>query len=103
MDKHTAKPVVNSFQEYVDSQPHKPIWCVQQLTIDGDGSELAAAIRNNEAVIVSDGSFKDQRGTAALVLQGATNTGEARAINRVPGEPEDHDSFRSELSGPKPP
>ena len=49
--------------------------------------------------MVSDGSFKDQRGTAALVLQGATHTGEARAVNRVPGEPDDHDSFRSELSG----
>jgi len=99
MDKHTVKPLIHSFQEFVDSQPYTRIWCIQQLTIDGDGSELATAIRNNEAVMVSDGSFKDQRGTAALVLQGATHTGEARAVNRVPGEPDDHDSFRSELSG----
>jgi hypothetical protein len=91
--------VVHSFKEFVDSQPTTRIWCVQHLTIDGDGSAVAEAIRNNEAVMVSDGSFKDQRGTAALVLQGATHTGKARAVNRVPGKPEDHDSFRSEFSG----
>jgi hypothetical protein len=35
----------------------------------------------------------------AMILQGATAIGEASAMNRVLGKPEDHDSFRSELSG----
>ena len=95
----TTNPMIHCFQDYVDSQPHTRIWCVQQLTIDGDGSALAQAIKNNEAVMVSDGSFKDARGTAAIVLQGPNADGEARAVNRVPGEPEDHDSYRSEVSG----
>jgi hypothetical protein len=89
MDKHIVKPVIHSFKEFADSQPATRIWCVQHLTIDGDGSELMEAIKNNEAAMVSDGSFKDQRGTAALALQGATHAGEAQTVNRVPGEPDD--------------
>lgn len=96
---HRKTSRIHSFHDFVASQPNTRIWCIQHLTIDGDGSELATAISNKEAIMVSDGSFKDQRGTAALVLQGATSTGKARAVNRVPGEPEDHDSFHSELSG----
>jgi hypothetical protein len=95
----SGPPTLQSFQAFVDSQPMTRVWCVQHMMIDGDGSVLVDAIRNHEAVMVSDGSFKDQRGTAAMILQGATPIGEARAMNRVPGEPEDHDSFQSKLSG----
>jgi hypothetical protein len=41
MEKHTATPVIHSFHELAASQPTTRIWCIQHLTIDGDGSVLA--------------------------------------------------------------
>jgi hypothetical protein len=65
---------------------------------------LAQSIRNNSATAnalraVTDGSFKDNFGTAAWILECA-NTSQQMSGNVVaPGSAHDHSSYCSELSG----
>jgi hypothetical protein len=54
------------------------------------------------AIAVSDGSFKDGRGTAAFILEDLECPSEASreiGVNTVPGSVEDHSAYRSEISG----
>ncbi len=59
------------------------------------GLTIATAIRNCEAIAVSDGSFKDGYGTAAWVLEGGDCRG--RIVGQViaPGDEQDHLAYRS--------
>jgi hypothetical protein len=53
------------------------------------------------AVAISDGSYKDNFGTAALTIEpdNPTSNNCVLATNVVPGRPEHQSSYRSELSG----
>ena len=48
---------------------------------------------------MSDGSFKDGRGTSAFVLEDERQKGRVMGVNAVPGEFEDQSAYRSELAG----
>ena len=41
-------------------------WCTQYLNIDEDGYFLAEAIRQHDAIAVSNGSFKDTYATSSM-------------------------------------
>lgn len=65
-----------------------------------NGYELANGIREGAARAVSDGSFKDEYGTAAGILAASINdTDTLLFVNSVPGIPSDQSSYRSELAG----
>jgi hypothetical protein len=74
-------------------------WCVSNALIQGDGNDTAQAILQGEAIAVSNGSFKDQYGTAAWVIEGNDHRGRISGAVIVPGNAEDQSSYRSELAG----
>ena len=75
-------------------------WATSAWNNDDDGAYLAECIRNGTAKAVSDGSYKDDLGTAAFVLEGAIEEHHwILGTNRVPGIEEDQSAYRSELAG----
>ncbi len=60
---------------------------------------IAATTRGKDAIAVSDGSFGEETGTSAFVLEGENSTGQIVGVNVVPGYPEDQSSLRSKLPG----
>jgi hypothetical protein len=79
-------------------------WAMERLQSPDNGAAVAQAIRSNTAICVSDGSFKDQHGTAAFVLVDPSYA-EPTSVSRVlgchvaPGSNSDQSPYRSELSG----
>jgi hypothetical protein len=64
------------------------------------GASVATAIAAGTAYAVSDGSFKQKRGTSAFLLEGSD--GEANRVigmNEIPGEADEQSAYRSELGG----
>jgi hypothetical protein len=79
----------------------RPAWYDQMevhLPFD-QGTAFAQAMIDGEAVAVTDGSFKDQFGTAAGILEGRDSTTRIRLLLVVPGCPEQQSALRSELMG----
>jgi hypothetical protein len=79
-------------------------WALERLTMRDNGLAVASAIRDRTAIAVSDGSFKNQHGTAALVLcdpTAALPSSNSRIVgcHVTPGHPSDQSPYRSELSG----
>jgi hypothetical protein len=74
-------------------------WAVERFAVADGGRTLAEAIRRGRAIAVSDGSYKDDFGTAAYVLEGETAANRIVCALATPGIPEDQSSFRSELAG----
>jgi hypothetical protein len=63
---------------------------------------MATAIKNGSAIAVSDGSYKDGRGTAAFILEISGHydrTSRIVGVNSIPGEQCDQSSYRSEIGG----
>jgi hypothetical protein len=73
-------------------------WAIQQVLFDDEGSAIAAAIRAGTCISVSDGSFKDQHGTAAWVIEAESSTHRCTGVNNTPGAPSDQSAYRSEVS-----
>ena len=74
-------------------------WAVQSCSMTDGGATVAEAIWNGWAIAVSDGSYKDQFGTAAYVLKGDTGTHHMVAVVVVPGDHHSQSLFCSELVG----
>jgi hypothetical protein len=64
-----------------------------------NGTRIAQAIRDGKAIALSDSFFKGGFGTSALVIETEDSEDNTIAINVVPGNTEDHGSYRSELAG----
>lgn len=92
----------DTFEQVRELQPAADKWAIQEITVTDNGKAIAQAIRDGTAIAVSDGSYKNERGTAAFILEISDNfeeTGRIVGVNSIPGEPEDHTSYRSELGG----
>ena len=89
----------HDFEEYCKQKlPDSARWAVPHLETM-DSINIAEAIINNSAIAVSDGSFKQQHGTASWILQGNDDYGEMCDQCVVPGHPDDQSAYRSELTG----
>ena len=75
-------------------------WVPDEIEVHGDESTLVAALLEGRLRVISDGSFKNELGTAAVQLL-AKNAGSDRIIIRcqTPGLPQDQSPYRSELIG----
>ena len=61
---------------------------------------INSALRDGTAIEVSDGYFKEDWGSAALIIEGLDHaTHQLSATCIIPGHPKDQDSYRSELAG----
>ncbi len=74
-------------------------WPLDQVLHTDDGIALAQALQDGTAIAVSDGSYKDNYGTAAWTLQGSDEEGAIEGVNIAPGHPKDQSSYRSEIAG----
>ena len=88
-----------SLSELIDSLPESQRWAFEHFKCDDDGKTIAEAIRLGTAVAVSDGSFKNELGSAALVIEGSDSQHRILAGHLTPGPLSAQSSFRSELSG----
>ena len=90
---------MNLLQCTIDSLPNDAKWAVKDWIGTDDGSILAEALRTGTAIGVSDGSFKDEFGTACLVLEGKDSAGRIVIPSVIPGQGSDQSAYRSELGG----
>jgi hypothetical protein len=100
----TSRPkiVTESFEQVRQMRPSLDQWAIQEIIVTDDGVAMAQAIRNGTAIAVSDGSYKDGRGTSAFILETSDNfdeRGRIVGVNCIPGETEDYTSYRSEIGG----
>lgn len=86
-----------SFKEYLKTQK-TDVWCLSNVSLQDDGFVLSQAIRNQDAIAISDGSYKDTFGTAAIILKGTTVLGRIEFSVIVPRDETVHSSYRSELA-----
>jgi len=70
-----------------------------QLHLRGSQRALLQSLSRGEGFAVSDGSYKDDKGTAAWIIEGPSSVLRLTGSWFTPGQPEDHSSFRSELAG----
>jgi hypothetical protein len=77
-------------------------WAIQELSVKDNGKAISKAIQRGTAIAVSDGSYKDDRGTAAFILERSDQfdlSGRIIGVNAIPGEAVYQSSYRSELGG----
>jgi hypothetical protein len=96
--------VPSTIGERINQLPESARWAVANATLtQGDYATLAQDIKNGDAIAVSDGSFKDQLGTAAWTIEGRdaspTTKTSVEGSCVIPGNPEDQGAYRSELGG----
>jgi hypothetical protein len=95
--KHLTDPMTTSLYELHENSDSK--WSIHNFVYSDNGQELAHSIQQGFAKAVSDGSFKNQRGTSAFSLFGSTEEPLLIGWNGVPGTLTAQSAYRSELAG----
>ena len=85
------------WRELLDMQQEQ--WVDQHIQCTRNIGGIIADVEKGAAVGVSDGSFKDNHGTAAWVIENAKGTERIVALIHVPGYPVDQSAYRSEVAG----
>ena len=86
------------FQEVVKSLGVEK-WAIHSLLMTPSIQDLVEGIKDGTTIGVSDGSFKDNFGTACWILENASGTERIVGLVEVPGFSDEHDAYRSELAG----
>ena len=75
-------------------------WALELVHSQDQGMAIRNSIIAGTCIAISDGSFKNNRGTSAGIIEDE-GVPETRMIilNRVPGIPNDHSPYRAELIG----
>jgi hypothetical protein len=95
---HTPTPPTSLHQHITRMNPSES-WCINNFEASDNGEEIAEALKKGEAIAVCDGSYKDEKGASAWVLEGATDSNRIKGYNQVPGATTDQSPYRSELAG----
>ena len=90
-----------TLQEYIASKVHPDAhWVVSEILSLDNGKQIMEALCNGEEIAaVSDGSFKNGRGTASWIVQAADSEGEVCGVCLTPSQESDQSSYHSELAG----
>jgi hypothetical protein len=96
---NNQSPQVTTFSRYLQLSEPGESWCFSHLDLSDDGHTLATAIKEGDAIAISNGSFRDQYGTAAWVLEGSNSNGRIVGAVIAPGTAKDQSAYRSELVG----
>jgi hypothetical protein len=73
-------------------------WAISLIVSNDNGQNLAKALRQGMAYGVSDGSYKDDRGTSAFLLEGESGeTNQIMRVNKIPGDPTEQSLYRAEV------
>ncbi len=89
----------SSFSDFIRESNIGEKWCLEHLDLTGDGSHIAQAIMEGDAIAISDGSYQDTYGTASWVIEGQDSSGRLVGDVIVPGSASDQSAYRSELAG----
>ncbi|CAJ1953157.1 unnamed protein product [Cylindrotheca closterium] len=74
-------------------------WVPESIYIEGDEQVLLEALEKGKLWVISNGSFKQQVGTAAVQLRTRPGGHVIWIKCRTPGKREDQSAYRSELIG----
>ena len=89
-----------SLRDKLEALPPGHKWAVANAVISVDAPKfIAESIREGTCVAVSDGSYKDDHGTACWVIENGARTHRIYGPLNSPGHPKDHNAYRSELAG----
>ena len=91
-------PSLVSFIETLHSKPGE-MWAVHEVMSTTDISGILLDIEKGTVVCVSDGSYKDECGTAAWIIENDEGTQRIQGKVAVPGFASDQSAYRSELAG----
>jgi hypothetical protein len=97
--KYTQNPKADTFLQHLSRLDPEEHWCFDYLDMTDDRYIMAEAIKQGNAIAVSDGSFQDQYGPAAWVLEGDSSSGRISGAVTAPGNAKDQSAYRSELTG----
>ena len=87
-------------EEARQALPSPDVWAAEILLSTDKGTIVAAAIRAGTAYAVSDGSYKENQGTSAFLLEGASGAkGRIIGMNAIPGDAKDQLAYQAELGG----
>ena len=81
------------------SMTEQDLWAVEHILSVDQGSNFATSIQEGTARAVSDGSYKEGKGSSAYILCGSDETLWVRGLNRSPGAPDIQCPYRSETCG----
>jgi hypothetical protein len=99
-EKLSAEVSTNSsFRDFVNQRDKQQLWAIESFVSSDEGLVVADAIRTGDCIGVSDGSYKDEFGTAAWIIQGKDEIGSISGVCVVPGNSTDQSAYRSELAG----
>ena len=96
----TGSKIPTTLQEAKDLLPQDDQWDISNMWLQDQGKEIANAIQLGNATGLSDGSYKNNRGTAACVME-ENNNEDSRiyAVHDTPGEMSNQSPYRLELGG----
>jgi len=74
-------------------------WALVNVHTPDNGKALAASLNTTRVLAVSDGSYKENLGTAAWVITNEAGTTRITGKTSIPGPPSQQCSYRSKLGG----
>ncbi len=92
-------PAPSSLIEPLKEEHADMVWVTGYHVVSKNGETIADSIRRGRAIAVTNGSFKEDLGTAAYVVKGDDVTNQLIVVNQSPGHSANQSSFRSELLG----
>ncbi len=92
--QHEAPEQYSTFAAYLNRQQYDQWYFEYMLHID-NSLNIAIAIQNQTAIAVSDGSYKQAVGTAAVIIHDGHTSYNLQSTLVTPGRDVDHSSYRS--------
>lgn len=89
----------SSLANYVERLASAAQWSIKNFRSTDEEKQIALALSAGRAVAVCDGSYKDEKGSSALVLEGASPEGRFLGTDFPPGPRSSQNSYRSKLAG----
>jgi hypothetical protein len=90
---------LDNFRSFVNNNQAWAWWARDLTYHEQDVQQLMKEIEEGFGFAVSDGSFKEQHGTASMVLEGKTAGRRITTSVITPGDPDDQCAYRSEAAG----
>jgi hypothetical protein len=94
-----ASPRITDIHQILQRRHDSFQWAVSEWLVEDNGLAIARALIAGTAIAVSDGSFKDNQGTSAFIIEGASKHGRLVGVNVIPGDSSSQSPYRSELGG----
>jgi hypothetical protein len=91
--------VCNTLHQAIHQLAPEWKWALEKMEWTIDPATLAQHIRNGTAKAIADGSYKEQKGTAAFAIVTADGSTGIYGMNRTPGPTATQCSYRSENGG----